>query len=138
MGRRSSGLHHEITRTARPNAPGTRPGRARNPVLFATGPDASVNSLGLKLSGIDKNFQIDGPGKIEKDPATGEPTGILRNCTRFIKVAPPADQPKEQDQERRLIELFKDYNSVGLTAVIDRDAYAPAIGATSGCTTRAA
>ena len=100
----------------------------RNPVLFATGPDASVNSLGLKLSGIDKNFQIDGPGKIEKDPATGEPTGILRNCTRFIKVAPPADQPKEQDQERRLIELFKDYNSVGLTAVIDRDAYAPAIG----------
>ena len=56
-----------------------------NPVLFATGPDASVNSLALKLSGIDKNFQIDGPGKIEKDPRTGEPTGILRNCTRYVK-----------------------------------------------------
>ena len=99
----------------------------RNPVLFATGPDASVNSLALKLSGIDKNFRIDGPGKIEKDPRTGEPTGILRNCTRYVKVEPSEQKPTEQDQERRLIELFSDYNSVGITSIIDRDAYAPAI-----------
>ena len=77
-----------------------------NPVLFATGPDASLNSLALKLSGIDSNFQIDGPGKIEKDPRTGEPTGILRNCTRYVKVSPSDNKPTEQDQERRLIELF--------------------------------
>ena len=98
-----------------------------NPVLFATGPDASLNSLALKLSGIDSNFQIDGPGKIEKDPLTGEPTGILRNCTRYVKVSPSDNKPTEQDRERRLIEQFKDYNSVGITSVIDRDAYAPAI-----------
>jgi predicted amidohydrolase YtcJ len=98
-----------------------------NPVLFATGPDASVNSLALKLSGIDKDFRIDGPGKIEKDPSTGEPTGILRNCTRYVKVEPPKHKPGEHDQERRLIELFNDYNSVGITSIIDRDAYAPAI-----------
>ena len=41
----------------------------QNPVLFATGPDASVNSLALKLSGIDKDFRVEGPGKVEKDPA---------------------------------------------------------------------
>jgi predicted amidohydrolase YtcJ len=99
----------------------------RNPVLFATGPDASVNSLALKLSGIDKNFRIDGPGKIEKSPSTGEPTGILRNCTRYVKVVPSEHKPTEQDQDRRLFALFKDYNSVGITSVIDRDAYAPAI-----------
>src|SRR3954454_4663860 len=29
----------------------------RNPVLFSTGPDASINTLALKLSGIDKDFQ---------------------------------------------------------------------------------
>ena len=98
-----------------------------NPVLFATGPDASVNSLALKLSGIDKDFRIDGPGKIEKDPRTGEPTGILRNCTRYVKVEPPEHKPGEHDQQRRLIELFSDYNSVGITSIIDRDAYAPAI-----------
>ena len=98
-----------------------------NPVLFATGPDASVNSLALKLSGIDKDFRIDGPGKIEKDPKTGEPTGILRNCTRYIKVEQPERKPTEQDQQRRLVELFNDYNSVGITSIIDRDAHAPAI-----------
>jgi predicted amidohydrolase YtcJ len=98
-----------------------------NPVLFATGPDASVNSLALKLSGIDKDFKVDGPGKIEKDPRTGEPTGILRNCTRYIKVVPTDREPTEQDQDQRLLALFKDYNSVGITSVIDRDAESSAI-----------
>jgi predicted amidohydrolase YtcJ len=91
-----------------------------NPVLFSTGPDASVNSLALKLSGIDKDFRVEGPGKVEKDPRTGEPTGILRNCTRYIKVSTSERKPAESDQDRRLLELFRDYNSVGLTAVIDR------------------
>jgi predicted amidohydrolase YtcJ len=93
-----------------------------NPVLFSTGPDASVNSLALKLSGIDKDFRPDGPGKVEKDPRTGEPTGILRNLTRYVKVSPSERKPTEQDQDRRLLELFRDYNSVGITAVIDRNA----------------
>ena len=29
-----------------------------NPVLFATGPDASLNSRALQLSGIDRNFKV--------------------------------------------------------------------------------
>ena len=33
-----------------------------NPVLFATGPDASLNSLALKLCGIDRNFRVQGAG----------------------------------------------------------------------------
>jgi predicted amidohydrolase YtcJ len=93
-----------------------------NPVLFSTGPDASLNSLALKLSGIDKHFRPEGPGKVEKDPKTGEPTGILRNLTRYLKVAASERKPTEPDQDRRLIELFQDYNSVGITAVIDRSA----------------
>src|SRR5205807_7005064 len=58
-----------------------------NPVYFGTGPDASVNSMALKLSGIDKSFRItDGkPGRIERD-ANGEPTGILRSCSRLLKI----------------------------------------------------
>ena len=98
-----------------------------NPVLFSTGPDASLNSLALKLSGIDKDFRPEGPGKVEKDPRTGEPTGILRNLTRYVKVTPSERKPTEQDQDRRLLELFKDYNSVGITAVIDRSASDEAI-----------
>jgi predicted amidohydrolase YtcJ len=99
----------------------------RNPVLFATGPDASLNSMALKLSGIDRDFRVEGPGKVEKDPKTGEPTGILRNLTRYVKVTSTASKPSERDEERRLLELFRDYNSVGLTAVIDRSADGPAV-----------
>jgi predicted amidohydrolase YtcJ len=99
-----------------------------HPVLFATGPDASLNSLALKLSGIGKDFRVTdgGPGYAEKDPATGEPTGILRSCTRYVKNQPAGRQPEESDRVERLLELFKDYHAAGLTAIIDRDA-APAV-----------
>jgi len=41
----------------------------KHPVLFATGPDASLNSLALKLSGIDRDFKVTdgGSGFAEKD-----------------------------------------------------------------------
>jgi predicted amidohydrolase YtcJ len=98
-----------------------------NPVLFATGPDASLNSLALKHCGIDRSFRVEGAGKVEKDPQTGEPTGILRNCARYIKAESPDRKPTEEDKDRRLIELLCDYNSVGITSIIDRDAFLPAI-----------
>lgn len=94
----------------------------KNPVMFSTGPDCSCNSLALELSGIDKNFEItDGKaGKIEKDPVTGEPTGILRNAARFVKVKSKSKSATPEDRARRLKELFADYNAVGLTSVADR------------------
>ena len=95
-----------------------------NPVVFRTGPDASVNTLALRLSGIDRDFAVTdgGPGYIERDPRTGEPTGIIRGCTRYIKSKSSGKGPTEDDRYRRLAELFKDYNSVGITAICDRDA----------------
>jgi predicted amidohydrolase YtcJ len=98
----------------------------KNPVAFATGPDASLNTLALKLSNIDKNFEVKdgGPGYAEKDPKTGEPTGILRSCTRYVKSQPSGRRPSESDRTERLLQLFKDYNSVGLTGIADRSASA--------------
>lgn len=100
-----------------------------HPVLFATGPDASLNSLALKLSGIDKDFKVTdgGPGFAEKDPKSGEPTGILRSCTRYVKNQPSGKQPTEQDYYQRTLQLFHDYNSVGLTSIGDRDTFPDAI-----------
>jgi predicted amidohydrolase YtcJ len=100
-----------------------------NPVLFATGPDASLNTRALRLSKIDRNFKVadGGPGYAEKDPRTGEPTGILRSCTRYVPAEPAGRQPTELDRTERLLRLFADYNSVGLTSVIDRDASPSAI-----------
>lgn len=101
----------------------------RHPVLYATGPDASLNTLALKLSNIDRDFKVTdgGAGYAEKDPRTGAPTGILRNCTRYVKSQPSGRQPEESDRVERLLALFKDYNAVGLTGIIDRDASASAI-----------
>jgi predicted amidohydrolase YtcJ len=101
-----------------------------NPVLFATGPDASLNSLALKESGIDRDFKVKdgGPGYAEKDPATGEPTGILRGMTRYVKAKSSGRRPTEEDKYRRVLELFKDYNSIGITSIADRDASPEAIG----------
>lgn len=93
-----------------------------NPVYFGTGPDASVSSLALKLSGIDKNFRItDGkPGRIERD-AAGEPTGILRSCSRLVTFHSGDKVPTKDDRRRRLKMMLADYNSVGLTSISERD-----------------
>jgi len=95
----------------------------RHPVVFRTGPDASLNSLALKLSGIDRNFKIpEGtPGRIEKD-AQGEPTGILRSFANYVKIPSEGHEATDAEKSKRLVQLFKDYNSVGLTSICDRDA----------------
>jgi len=96
----------------------------KHPVVFSTGPDASLNSLALKLSGMDRDFKVTdgGPGYIEKDPVSGEPTGILRSCTRFVKSRPSGRQPNKEDRKQRLLELFDDYLATGFTSICDRDA----------------
>lgn len=96
----------------------------KNPVIFSTGPDASVSSLALKISGIDKNFEVkDGSGGFaEKDPETGEPTGILRGCTGYVKYRSNSRSATLDDQVRQLRLLIQDYNSVGITGVVDRNA----------------
>jgi predicted amidohydrolase YtcJ len=94
----------------------------KNPVVFSTGPDASVNTLALKLSGIDKDTKVTGRGYLERDPATGEPTGILRSCTHIIKGESTGKSASQEDRLQRLKMLFRDYNSVGITAIADRNA----------------
>ncbi len=95
-----------------------------HPVLFATGPDASLNTLALKRSGIDRDFRVTdgGSGFAEKDPATGDLTGLLRNCTRYVKVQSSRRRPSRDEKIARLRYLFADYNAVGITSVGDRDA----------------
>lgn len=105
----------------------------KNPVMFSTNPDCVCNSLALELSGITNEFQItDGKaGQIEKDPVTGELTGVLRNASRFVKAKPNEKSATFDDRILRLKQLFHDYNSVGLTSIADRAANDDAIKAYS-------
>jgi predicted amidohydrolase YtcJ len=95
----------------------------KQPVAFRTGPDASLNSLALSMSGIDAKFKVpDGqPCRVERD-AKGEPTGILRNCADYIKSDNPGPAPTDADRLARLKELLADYNSVGITSIVDGNA----------------
>ena len=53
-----------------------------NPVLLerADGHSVLVNSYVLKISGITKDTKDPFGGEIQRDPVTGEPTGILKDA----------------------------------------------------------
>jgi predicted amidohydrolase YtcJ len=95
----------------------------RHPVAFRTGPDASLNSLALSLSGIDAAFKVPAgqPCRIERD-GKGQPTGILRNCARFIRSEQDGSAPTTADRLARLQELLADYNASGITSIVDANA----------------
>ncbi len=93
-----------------------------HPVSFRTGPDGSTNSLGLKENGIDKEFAAKHPDNVMVDPASGEPTGILRKASAVFQSKPNPATKKLTDSERddRLVMLLDDYNRWGITGIIDR------------------
>ena len=95
----------------------------RHPVVFRTGPDASLSSMALSMSGIDDKFQVPNgePCRVERD-RSGRPTGILRNCARYIRTGPETSAPTAADRLARLRELLADYNSVGITSIVDGNA----------------
>ncbi|MGV3660375.1 MAG: amidohydrolase [Prosthecobacter sp.] len=93
-----------------------------NPVVFSTGPDSMLNSLALKLGGYSRDYKVKegSAGKMEVD-ANGEPTGLLRSLGSNVKAPTANKKPTDEDSYKRTLELFKDYNAVGLTTVADRD-----------------
>jgi predicted amidohydrolase YtcJ len=93
-----------------------------NPVVFSTGPDSMLNSLALKLGGYSRDYKVPSgsAGKMEVDD-NGEPTGLLRSLSHNVKAPTSAKSATAEDTYRRTVELFRDYNSVGLTTVADRD-----------------
>jgi hypothetical protein len=92
----------------------------RHPVAFRTGPDASLNSMALSMSGIDASFKVPQgqPCRVERE-RSGQPTGILRNCGRYIPSGTGGSTPTDVQRLNRLRELLADYNSVGITSIVD-------------------
>ncbi|MFZ4594441.1 MAG: amidohydrolase [Verrucomicrobiaceae bacterium] len=100
----------------------------KHPVHFSTGPDSMLNTLAMKLAGIDKDYAVPPgqAGKLERD-ANGEPTGLLRSISPKIGAKVSTKSPTA-DQTRDLVKkLFADYNSVGFTVIADRGASASSI-----------
>jgi predicted amidohydrolase YtcJ len=95
----------------------------RHPVAFRTGPDTMLNSLAMKLAGIDSKFVLPegSPGRVEKD-AEGNPTGLVRSFSPKINAPAPRKNPNETETLEMVRKLFSDYNSVGFTTIADRGA----------------
>ncbi len=97
-----------------------------HPAFMRTGPDAMLNSLALAKFNITKDsgdHPDSGLGMIERDPATNEPTGMLRNCTAVGNfLVPDTGKTNFESQKAQMRKLFAAYNSVGITTTSDRNA----------------
>jgi predicted amidohydrolase YtcJ len=90
-----------------------------------------VNSRALELAGVTKETPIPPGGDIVKDPATGEPTGLLKELAAeglVIRVIPPLT--REQKREA-ILTAIKELNSLGITSITE-GALGPGGGASQG------
>jgi predicted amidohydrolase YtcJ len=91
-----------------------------HPVLYNAGPASMVNSAALKLCGITRATKNPANGRVVKDPATGEPTGMLRNADGLLKGL-PGSRASTGDRRAAVKKLFALYNAHGITSIADRN-----------------
>ena len=83
---------------------------------------ALVNSVAMKMAGVDKATKDPPGGRIERDPKTGMPTGIFRDGAIELvrKVIPP---PTEKELDLYLSRAVQHALSHGFTQVNDMSYY---------------
>jgi predicted amidohydrolase YtcJ len=92
---------------------------ANNPVLLhrMDGHEALVNSVALRIAGIDRSGPADPPGgKIERNASTGEPTGILKESAIDL-VSAHVPPPSAEELRRGLAAATEEAHSHGVTTV---------------------
>lgn len=95
----------------------------KHPVLYHAGPAGVANSMALKVSGVTRETKNPHAGLVEKDPSTGEPTGMLRNAYGVLKGVPGSGDSVSAEKKRAALKkLFALYNEQGLTSIGDRNA----------------
>ena len=76
-----------------------------------------VNSMALKMAGIDRNTPDPPGGEIERDE-NGEPTGVLKENARNL-VLPLMPQETAEEHVENLLELGQVLISQGITSICD-------------------
>jgi predicted amidohydrolase YtcJ len=107
-----------------------------NPVLLdrADGHSVLVNSFVLKMSGITRETKAPFGGEIQKDPVTGEPTGILKDAAMDLirtgnsKISRSPWEEQERTWQGYLLAM-KEARELGVTSLqnagrADFEAYA--------------
>ncbi len=95
-----------------------------NPVVLsrADGHSVLVNSYVLKASGITKNSKDPFGGEIQREPITGEPTGILKeNAEALVKTGEVKSERTAQEENARLWQGYllalKEARELGVTSI---------------------
>lgn len=89
-------------------------------ITHVGGHDCFVNSKALELAGVTRQTSDPEGGKIERDPSTGEPNGILREKAmgRIYPLVPPATR---EESRRAAAWQLKEFAKAGLTGIHDAD-----------------
>jgi predicted amidohydrolase YtcJ len=85
-------------------------------LIDQTGHSYWLNSMALELTGINVDTPTDEKYVIEKDPVTGDPTGVVRESSlRLVEQA--AAQPTAAEYEKAFKAVFGEFNSKGVTSM---------------------
>ncbi|HEY8393232.1 MAG TPA: amidohydrolase [Thermaerobacter sp.] len=85
---------------------------------------AVANSAALQAAGVGRETPDPDGGCFDRDPATGEPTGLLRERAIDVVAAARPD-PSLEEQVAALAEAIGRAHAAGVTAVHTHDAYRP-------------
>ncbi len=95
-------------------------------VIDQTGHNYWVNSRALDRAGIDADTPTSDKYIIVKDPATGEPTGTLRESAMRL-VEQVADWPSPEENAVAFKKVFDEFNSHGVTTMRTAEGQAPSL-----------
>lgn len=87
--------------------------------LPRVGHAAVANSAALARAGVDHWTPNPAGGKIEKDPVTGEPTGLLLEQPAFSLVGHLVPKPSREESRQALQDIQKEYHAAGISGVIE-------------------
>jgi len=122
VGRGSFHLDHKFEEKRYPTKAELDEAAPRHPVVLFSGSHiAIVNSRGLERAGITRDTprHVRLPGRValvEKDPETGEPTGIIREAGELLSL--PGHTHGEVEEALRSV-LMTDFVQQGITSIHD-------------------
>jgi predicted amidohydrolase YtcJ len=78
-----------------------------------------LNSAGLAAVGIDRKTADPLGGRFERDPSSGEPTGVLQGVPAWEFAYAKIPRPTLEQMRQGLRNYFRELNRLGLTSVGD-------------------
>lgn len=78
-----------------------------------------VNTKALELAEITKDTKLDSGGRIEKDPTTGEPTGILWEFPAQGLVMRAVPSWSQAQKREAILLAMRELNSLGITSITE-------------------